>query len=278
MATRKEFCDGVIEDYENHSVYIGTGNGELVESLTVGQIHKMEETYARRDDKGKPLWNSDTRRDFAFIGKCYDQGYDMSKASAEDCSGLPTHVMRKLGIIKPTADYNCRTFQKACKEVPLKDVQPADLVFNAKIKYDESKKEYVSTASHMGVVTSIENGVVYIIESRGRDYGVVKRPLKDTSFVIGGRLDWFDDDIPILTRNLRYIKDNMMKGKDVKQAQERLNLKGCDAGVEDGIFGIRTYDATILFQTEHSVEIEGKDGLEIDGVIGQKTWAKLWEN
>jgi len=265
MATRQQFIDGLITIQKNHGMYIGTGNGEYVESLSVGRIHKMEETYARRDDSGKPLWNSDTSRDFKFIAKCYEQGYDMSQARAADCSGLEVAVLRDLGVIKPSADYNCKMFQEACKEVPLKDLQPADLVFNKKMTWSKEKQKWISSAGHMA--TYIGDG--YIIESRGRDYGVVKRKLSDAKFVIGGRLNWFSDDIPILTRNLKYVADNLMKGTDVKQAQERLNLKGCKAGAEDGIFGIKTMDATIEFQTEHD--------LEIDGVIGQKTWAKLWE-
>ena len=268
MATRKEFCDAVIDDWKNHSVYIGTGNGELVESLTIGQIHKMEETYARRDSKGKPLWNSDTRRDLAFIGKCYEQGFDMSKASAEDCSGLAVHGLRETGVIKPTADYNCRTFQEAAEEVPLKDLQPADFVFNAKLKYDEKKKKKVSSASHMAVYI----GDGYIIESRGRDYGVVKRKLSDaTNFVIGGRLDWFSDEIPVLTRELRYIEDDLMHGKDVEQCQERLVKKGYNPGLIDGYYGKKTEDAVIEFQTIEDL------GIKRLGVVGQKTWSALWE-
>ena len=260
MATRQQFIEGIIADWENHSVYVGTGNGELVESLTIGKLKRMEVDYGY----DKATTNRNIRRDLTFIGKCYEQGFDMSKASAEDCSGLPVHVLRDLEVIKPTADYNCRTFQEACQEVALKDLQSGDFVFNAKMTWDEKKKKFKSTASHMGVYI----GDGYVIESRGRDYGVVKRKTSEGGWVVGGRLDWFSDDIPVLTRNLRYIKDNMMKGEDVKQAQERLNIKGCDAGVEDGIFGVKTMDATIEFQAEND--------LYVDGIIGQKTWKKLF--
>ena len=61
-----------------------------------------------------------------------------------------------------------------------------------------------------------------------------------------------------------------MKGEDVKLAQERLNLKGCDAGVVDGIFGKRCKAATIEFQELNHPP------LEVDAVIGQNTWARLW--
>lgn len=250
MATRQEFCNAMEEVWKNHGVYIGTANGEYTENLTIGRIHKMEVNYGY--DQAKT--DKNIRRDFAYIGKCYEQGYDMSKSRAGDCSGIIVGVMRDLGIIKPTSDYRARDFQAKSTKVPLKDLQAADLVF------DKQKD-----ATHVGVY--VGNG--YVIESRGRDYGVVKRKTSEGSWVVGGRLDWFSDEIPVLTRNLRYIADNMMRGEDVKLAQERLNIKGCDAGVEDGIFGIKTMDATIEFQTEHN--------LEIDGIIGQKTWAKLWE-
>lgn len=249
MATRQEFCDAMYQVYKDHGVYIGTANGEYTESLTIGRIHQMEVNYGY--DKAKT--DKNIRRDLAYIGKCYESGYDMSKSRSGDCSGIIVGVMRDLKIIKATADYRARDFQAKSTPVELKNLQNADLVF-------DKKKE----ATHVGVFFD-----GYIIESRGRDYGVTRRPLKETSFVVGGRLDWFSDDIPVLTRNLRYIRDNMMKGEDVKQAQERLNLKGCDAGVEDGIFGVKTMDATIEFQAENH--------LEVDGVIGQKTWAKLWD-
>ena len=254
MATRQEFCDGMEEVYRNHGVYIGTANGEYTESLTVGRIHQMEKTYARRDSKGKPLWDSDTRRDFAYIGKCYEQGFDMSKSRAGDCSGIIVGVMRDLAIIGKTADYRAKDFQAKSTPVELKDLQNADLVF-------DKKKD----AGHVGV---FYDG--FIIESRGRDYGVTRRPLKDTNFVIGGRLDWFDDDIPVLTRELKYIENDLMHGKDVEQCQERLILKGYNPGVADGYYGRKTEDAVINFQTVEDL------GIKRLGVVGQKTWAALW--
>ena len=263
MATRQEFCDAMEEVYRNHGVYIGTANGELTESLTVGRIHEMEKVYARRDSSGKPLWDSDTRRDFAYIGKCYEQGWDMSRSRSGDCSGIVVGVMRDpLHIIKESADYNCRTFQQACAEVPLKDLQPGDLVFNKKQTGEKS------TASHMGVYV----GNDMVIESRGRDYGVVKRKTSEGGWAIGGRLDWFSDEIPVLTRELKYIENDLMHGTDVKQCQERLVIKGYNPGLCDGYYGRKTEDAVMNFQVN-------SEDLHIKrlGVVGQKTWAKLWE-
>ena len=259
MATRKQFCDAMEEVYKNHGVYIGTANGEYTETLTVGQIHKMEQTYARRDKNGKALWNSDTRRDFAYIGRCYEQGWDMSKSRAGDCSGIIYGVLHDLGVQKH--DMRARDYQAKSTPVPLKDLQPADLVF------DKTKD-----ATHVGMVASIDNnGMAIIIESQGRDAGVTRRPLKDTSFIIGGRLDWFEDEIPVLTRELRYIENDLMHGTDVKQCQERLIKKGFNPGLVDGYYGRKTEDAVIEFQVTSDLNIKRL------GVVGQKTWAKLWE-
>lgn len=246
MATRQQFCDAMIEVYKNHGVYIGGANGELTEGLTIGRIRRLEEGYEGRDHK------TDINRDLTYIGGCYKKGWDMSRSISGDCSGVIVGVMRSLGIIKSTADYRACQFQALSKPVPLKDLQAGDLVFNKK-----------SDASHVGVFDG-----EMVVESKGRSDGVVRRKVSAGSWAIGGRLDWFDNDIPILLRNLRYIKDDLMRGEDVKECQEQLNKKGYDAGVEDGIFGIKTLDAVISFQTAND--------LEPDGIVGQKTWAKLW--
>lgn len=257
MATRKQFADEMKKMYDNHGMYVGTGNGERTLDVA-GKFFEMEKNYGRRDSNGNPLWYSDTARDYEFLAKCYRKKWDMSKSRAADCSGAETHCLRVLGIIKPTADYNCRTFIKKCKLIPLKDLIPGDLVFNKKVD-----------PTHMA--TYVGDGMV--VEFKGRDDGCVCRETSEGGWATGGRLpdDWFDDDIPVLTRDLKYVPGNLMKGEDVKEAQIQLNKKGCDTGVEDGIFGRRTETATIEFQ-----EINHPP-LSVDGIIGQKTWTKLWE-
>lgn len=248
MATRQEFCNKLLEYYLAHSAYIGGANGQTLFDLGIKGIVNCENGYEGRNHA------NDLYRDFSFIAKLCKEGCDLSKSRGGDCSGINVGAMRELGIIPTTADYRACEFQAAGTAVPLDDLQPADFVFDKK-----------KNAAHMG--TYIGDG--YVIESKGRDVGVVKRKLSEGSWVIGGRLDWFDGDVPALKRNLKYIPDNLMKGEDVKQCQKRLKLKDCDCGEIDGVFGKKTQSAVSLFQLNH--------GLEVDGVVGQKTWAKLWE-
>ena len=86
--------------------------------------------------------------------------------------------------------------------------------------------------------------------------------------------------VPVLERVLKF-SDPMMKGEDVKAAQERLLHHGANVGAVDGIFGEKTKAAVIAFQTARIKE--GRDvgcrynGNKADGKIGQLTWAILWE-
>lgn len=252
MATRKQFCDAMEEVYKNHGVYIGTANGEYTESLTIGKIHQMEKNYGRENP------DNDTKRDLNYIAKCYENHYDMSKSRAGDCSGIVVGVLRDLKVIKPTSDYNCRTFMKASKTVSLKDLRDGDLVFNK-----------TSEPSHMGVYV----GDGRVIESRGRDYGVVKRKTSEGGWAVGGRLDWFEDgESMVLTRVLKYVPENMMKGEDVLEVQKQLQLLGYTPGTADGVFGKKTKIAVQAFQLDNN--------LEADGIVGKHTATALgftWE-
>lgn len=56
-------------------------------------------------------------------------------------------------------------------------------------------------------------------------------------------------------------------GAPVRRLQELLAQRGYDPGPIDGRFGAKTYNAVIRFQ--------GASGLQVDGVVGPRTWAAL---
>lgn len=57
------------------------------------------------------------------------------------------------------------------------------------------------------------------------------------------------------------------RNEDVTYLQTRLTAKGYGVGKIDGIFGIKTLEAVKAFQAEN--------GLVVDGIVGEKTWAAL---
>lgn len=100
---------------------------------------------------------------------------------------------------------------------------------------------------------------------------------KNTTPLLGGT--WTEKSapaasIPELKRNLK-LTSPMMRGDDVRQAQERLEKHLAQPGRIDGVFGNSTKEAVIRFQQAR--KNEGRDIGEVDGVIGPKTWAILWE-
>ena len=263
MATRQQFADEMKKMYDNHGMYVGTGNGERTLDVA-GKFFEMEKNYGRRDSNGNPLWYSDTARDYEFLAKCYRKKWDMSKSRAADCSGAETHCLRVLGIIPEAADYNCRTFIKKCKLIPLKDLIPGDLVFNKEV-------DPTHMATYVGDADGESNMVV---EFKGRDDGCVCRKVSAGGWAVGGRLPdkWFDDNFLILTRELYYREGNLMKGDDVKEVQDQLRLTGYNCGASDGVYGKKTKTAVQAFQIEHD--------LTADGIVGEKTAKALgfiWE-
>jgi len=59
------------------------------------------------------------------------------------------------------------------------------------------------------------------------------------------------------------------QGQLVKKLQQKLSELGFNVGPADGVFGPRTEAAVIKFQTDR--------GLDIDGVVGNQTWAELFK-
>lgn len=64
-----------------------------------------------------------------------------------------------------------------------------------------------------------------------------------------------------------HVATPRMEGEAVRELQQRLSALGYDAGTIDGIFGPQTEQAVKAFQEQY--------GLEIDGIVGPKTWAAL---
>lgn len=105
--------------------------------------------------------------------------------------------------------------------------------------------------------------------------GAVRRFQKDNSLVVDGIVGpntWSKlinlNNTPKLNRLLIYTSP-MLIGEDVRLIQDKLNSLGYKAGAEDGIYGRNTEEAVKRFQRAK--------GLLVDGIVGEKTWAKLMQ-
>jgi hypothetical protein len=73
--------------------------------------------------------------------------------------------------------------------------------------------------------------------------------------------------------NIPYDKVCRFGSKDLETALIQFKLKSLkyDVGIVDGIYGQKTHDAVVQYQK--NVGFKGKD---VDGVVGQMTWNKLF--
>jgi Putative peptidoglycan binding domain len=92
-----------------------------------------------------------------------------------------------------------------------------------------------------------------LLSMLGRGKPSVELPIKEVIDIIG--------NLPPLQQ------DEAVEVIDIKQAQQMLSDLGFDPGPIDGKPGAMTREATRQYQTSRM--------LEADGLIGQKTWAKL---
>lgn len=118
---------------------------------------------------------------------------------------------------------------------------------------------------HIGVY--IGNGQV--VEARGTKEGVIQSPLKGSRSA--GWTHWlkcpyieYAQEIP------KSILKYGSKGEDVKLLQEKLNTLGYQL-IVDGHYGIITQGAVRDYQRSN-----GFTGKDVDGIVGPKTWAKLY--
>ncbi len=128
----------------------------------------------------------------------------------------------------------------------------------------------------------------FVLEARGKDYGLVITTLKSRPWEWWGVMDkYFEYDLgeydkpgavpsdapaeldvsaitpPVrpATRLLR-LEDPMMKGEDVRALQVALKARGFDPGTIDGIFGIKTAAAVIAFRKRYMTDVTDEVGPE----------------
>lgn len=100
-----------------------------------------------------------------FLGGKYSWG-GSSPNSGFDCSGLIKYVFNSVGIDLPrTATQQGKVGQ----EINLQQAQPGDIIWFG------SKNS--PSGQHIGLISRIDNGQIYIIDAAGKKLGIVERQL-----------------------------------------------------------------------------------------------------
>lgn len=100
-----------------------------------------------------------------FLGGKYSWG-GSSPSSGFDCSGLIKYVFNSVGINLPrTAAQQGKVGQ----EINLQEAQPGDVIWFG------SKNS--PSGQHIGLISRIDNGQIYIIDAAGKKLGIVERQL-----------------------------------------------------------------------------------------------------
>ena len=129
-----------------------------------------------------------------------------------------------------------------------------------------------------GSILSIEGNTSIGNDSNG---GQVMRRKRSRALILGyGRLDYNEglpnppgNSFPVWPGRYITLASPLTTGDDIQTWQQKMLERGYDLGDggADGIFGERSYTALLQFQEIHN------DVLEVDGIIGPKTWNATWE-
>ena len=243
MATVKRismqpFFDYLKEEAKNRSIYCLGAQGEIAGEVDTNFIVSHENTLNNASRVLKHL--ADLVLDVTWKRKI---------ARAFDCSGLGCYYLQnKMGVYK--WDHTANDMYKECVKIAEKYRQPGDFVF---AHFTEDGK-----AGHVGYID--DEGMV--VESKGRDDGVVRRDYEAGKWVCVGRPDVWEYEMK------RELHSGSI-GPDVGQLQARLTHFGYNCGEVDNVFGIKTHNALAKFQDAKYPKAPEK------GVMDKKTAKKL---
>ncbi len=100
-----------------------------------------------------------------FVGTKYTWG-GSSPSTGFDCSGLISYLFRQQGIDLPRT---AAAQGKVGQQVDISQTKPGDVIW-----FGSNRSP---SGQHIGLVSKIENGQIYIIDAAGKAKGVIERPL-----------------------------------------------------------------------------------------------------
>lgn len=236
MAKKSEFIKYLNTQVELKSLYCWGAQGELLSTISPEWIRRKETSTSNANK----------------VIKMYEERKNIKGCRAFDCSGLGMYWLQNLKKIYPS-DLTANGLKGKCARVTNKSlVKAGDFVFKCNV---------LGKATHVGYV--VDDG--YVVEARGRAYGVVKRKLSEGGWNWYGRPAIWEEE----TFHLMRILKRGSEGGDVKLVQQRLIELGYSLPKygADGDFGSETERAVKSFQKTK--------GLTVDGIVGEHTCKAL---
>ena len=250
MSLLNEFIDYLKHEVEVHSIYVIGAQGQRGKEVTEPWIRYRERENQRNADRAVRFWKKQVAAGYGDV------------LGAFDCSGLGMYWLQNVKGIYPS-DLNANGMYSKCSTKLTKDqLKKGDWVF-----VDTNGRK-----THIGYI--VDDNLT-VIESRGRDYGVVSGKL-DSRWTHFGRPDCFKEEIEgnmselsiVIRRNLK----KGLSGDDVKVLQTYLNKNGYGLTV-DGEFGTKSYEAVKKYQQSQKLTADGIDGKNTITALGL-IWGK----
>ena len=219
----EEFCDYLLTQVRNHSIYVWGAQGQKKPTITAAWIRSRERN--RRDaDRAIAHWEKEVALGYGDVLRAFD------------CSGLGVYYFLRHKLIDH--DVNAEGLRKLCRAIARDEVQAGDMAFRMKD----------GRAVHVGYAIDENN----LVECKGRDDGVVKSRISGWDRF--GRPPFFTS-----SRVLK-LETPYMRGGDVYALQSALKERGYDPGQLDGIYGKKTERAVKRFQKDKGLKVDGIAG------------------
>lgn len=238
-----EFIAYLEQEVENGSIYVLGAQGQRGAAA-------FTDAFLNTREHGNI---TNINRDKALLKKRIDAGYNAQKIGAFDCSGLGMYFLQNLKRLY-SSDMTANGMRSKCEQITREELKRGDWVFITNN----------GTASHIGFVV---DDALNVIEARGRDYGVVKIPMR-VEFNYFGRPLIFKDEIEAPKEITRELKKGD-KGEDVKAYQEALVKCGYTLPKygADGSYGTETQEATKALQRDSINGIAKQREVEAVGLV-----------
>ena len=158
MSKLQEFINLLEQEVNNHSIYVWGAQGQTGPQISESWIRKCENSV-RNANRAVSYWKKQVSAGYGSVLKAFD------------CSGLGVWALQKCGIIN--YDTSADGFKSMCTRIEKSQLRSGCFVFQV-----ES-----GIAKHVGYVV---NNNLDLVESQGRDAGVVKRNINQSS-----KWNWF---------------------------------------------------------------------------------------